>query len=117
MNFGENLKKIREQRQLNQAELAKLLGTTRQTINRYERSEREPNIRTAVMYADALGIPIEDLTGQSGKPTTVPDDGLMKQLMNDPDRLMLARWICSLNKEQLQIAVELLEAARLLPKE
>lgn len=62
MAFGEKLKHIRVKKELSQADMAKLLGTTRQTINRYERSLREPNIRTAAKFAEVLGVSVEELT-------------------------------------------------------
>jgi len=61
--FGENLKRIRESRGMSQSELAKFLGTTRQAINRYERNEREPSIKTAAIYAERLGVSVAHLTG------------------------------------------------------
>mgnify|MGYP002626258323 CR=1 FL=1 len=69
--FGENLKRIRESRGMSQSELAKFLGTTRQTINRYERNEREPSIKVAAIYADKLGVSVSHLTGHE-PPASVP---------------------------------------------
>ena len=76
MSFGEALKTIRENRGLNQSEFAKLLKTTRQTINRYEKSVREPNIRTAAIYAEILGVSLEALTGEKEKAVTQSESGL-----------------------------------------
>lgn len=76
MNFGEALKRIRESRGMNQSDFAKLLKTSRQTINRYEKSMREPNIRTAATYAAILGISLEELTGEKEqKPAPVSEGG------------------------------------------
>lgn len=65
MNFGEKLKAIRLEMGLNQPEFASILGTTKQSINRYENSERDPNLRTAIQYADRLGVSIVDLCDDS----------------------------------------------------
>lgn len=62
--FGENLKRIRESLGLTQTELAQQLGTTKQSINRYEKNLREPNIRTVSEFAAALMVPVEELTGE-----------------------------------------------------
>lgn len=107
MTFGESLKSIRKQRGLNQAELAKLLGTTRQTINRYERSEREPNVRTAAVYADILGISIEELTGQKEKPTTVFGDELAETINSRPLLWQLMESLSRLDDEHLQAFITL----------
>lgn len=61
MNFGEKMRAIRLSRELTQEELAALLGTTKQTISRYENSEREPNLRTARDIAEKLNIDINIL--------------------------------------------------------
>lgn len=43
---------------MTQQQLADLLGTTKQTISRYEATEREPNLRTVTEYAEKLGVPL-----------------------------------------------------------
>lgn len=59
MKFGDKLKIVRCALGLSQQELADRLGTTKQAISRYENSERDPNLRTAKLFSDKLGI---DLT-------------------------------------------------------
>lgn len=61
MNFGDKLKHIRQERNMTQEELAKLLGTTKQTISHYENSDREPNLKTAINYAKRLNVDIKFL--------------------------------------------------------
>lgn len=60
--FGENLRKIRNEKGLTQDELAALLGTSKQVISRYENDLRSPKISVVADYADKLGVSIEDLT-------------------------------------------------------
>ncbi len=59
MKFADKLKAVRAFFGLSQEELANRIGTTKQTISRYESGSREPNLRTARSYAEKLGI---DLT-------------------------------------------------------
>ena len=61
MAFSENLKKIREEKQLSQFELAKKCGITQQAIDRYERDLMKPNIILGVELATALGTTVETL--------------------------------------------------------
>lgn len=61
MAFSENLKKIREEKQLSQFELAKKCGITQQAIDRYERDLMKPNIILGVELATALGTTVENL--------------------------------------------------------
>ena len=54
-----NIREIRKQRRLTQAELADRAKVTRRTISRLER-ERDTNITAATMegIAEALGVPV-----------------------------------------------------------
>ena len=38
--FGERLRKLREEKRLTQEQLAKILGTTKATLSRYENNQR-----------------------------------------------------------------------------
>ena len=61
MAFPENLKRLREQSGLSQAELAKRCGVTQQAIDRYERDLMKPNILVGVYIAKALETTVEEL--------------------------------------------------------
>ena len=62
-DFGENLKRIREENGWTLEEMAKRLGSTKQVLSRYERGERTPKITMASKFAEALGVPLNELTG------------------------------------------------------
>ena len=72
MNFGDKLRSLRLSVGLTQEELASRCGMKKQNISRYENSDREPNIRTAKIIADALGVTLEDLALGGNK--KMPDD-------------------------------------------
>ena len=59
--FGETLRRLRKQADMTQEELANKCNMKKQSISRYETGEREPNIRTAKIIADALGVKLESL--------------------------------------------------------
>ena len=59
--FGEKLRQLRIGAGLTQEALAQKCGMAKQSISRYEKSDREPNIRTAKTIADALGVPLAAL--------------------------------------------------------
>lgn len=65
MAFSDALKKIRKQRDMSQEDMAKLLGTSKQVISRYERGERSPKIKTAAQYAAILGVTWDQLNGDA----------------------------------------------------
>lgn len=65
MNFGEKLREMRLSLDMTQEELAQKIGVQKQTISRYENSAREPNLKSAKLIANALGVSLEELTRQS----------------------------------------------------
>ena len=66
--FGENLRRIRKARGISQEELARLLGTSKQVISRYENGQRSPKLSTVEEYADKLGVSVAMLVTDSFKP-------------------------------------------------
>ena len=60
-NFvGEQIKKWRLLRNLNQEELAEKLHTTKQTISRYEKGERKANQEVLYELAKLLGVSVSE---------------------------------------------------------
>ena len=73
MEFGKNMKKIRETRQMTLEEMADFLGTTKQALSRYERGERTPKITAAAKFADLLGMPLIELVGADDDQEMLPE--------------------------------------------
>lgn len=83
--FGEALKELRTSAKLTQEQLAQKCGMTKQSISRYEKSDREPNIRTAKTIADALNVPLSSLVPSK---STVDASGydLLQFFAADPEK-------------------------------
>ena len=64
-SFGSRLVAARKRRGWKQPELATASGVDQGAISRYERDLAEPLLSKAVLLANALKIPIEDLLGQA----------------------------------------------------
>ena len=96
MNFGEKLKFLRLEANLTQEALADRLGIKKQTISRYENSEREPNIRTAKKLADALGVSLESLV--LGDHKNIKSD--------EKNRFLFSSIVDSMSREELLAALE-----------
>lgn len=64
--FGDNLRKIRKEKGMTQDEFAALLGTSKQVVSRYENGQRSPKVSVVSEYAEKLGVPIVELTGDVG---------------------------------------------------
>ena len=61
MNFGTKLKYLRNQRDWSQEQMANFLGTSKQVISRYEKSQTTPKIDVAAKYASKLGVSADAL--------------------------------------------------------
>ncbi len=61
--FGENLKKLRKEKNITQETLADFLGISFQSISRWERGEAYPDIASLPSIASYFNISIDDLLG------------------------------------------------------
>lgn len=61
--FGERLKKIRKDKNMSLEEFAKLLGTSKQALSRYELGQVDPKISQVRKYAGILNMSIDYLMG------------------------------------------------------
>jgi putative transcriptional regulator len=59
--IGSNLRDVRQERALTQAQLAELVGVSRQTINYIEQGTYCPSTKLALELAGALDVTVEDL--------------------------------------------------------
>lgn len=61
-SFGEVVRLYMDERGMSQSELARLMGTGRQTVNNLLRDGRRgPTLETAVAVADAFGVTVDEL--------------------------------------------------------
>lgn len=63
--FSERFKMLRGSRKLSQQELADELGTSKSSVNMYERGEREPGIEMLETIADFFNVDMDYLLGKS----------------------------------------------------
>ena len=59
--IGSNLRDVRTDRELTQAQLAELVGVSRQTINYIEQGTYCPSTKLALQLARELDVPVEEL--------------------------------------------------------
>jgi transcriptional regulator with XRE-family HTH domain len=69
--MGVRLKKLRAERGLSQAQLARLSGIPKGTLLQWEYGLRTPMLDAAVKLANALGITLDELAGRT-PPTGAP---------------------------------------------
>ena len=61
--FAERLKELRKERNMSELQLAKVLGVSSTTINRWERGLRVPNLDSLVLLARFFDVSIDYLCG------------------------------------------------------
>ena len=61
LSFKNNIKKIRNEKNISQAELASLVGTTRQTIVAVEKGQFNPSAKLALLISIALDKTFEEI--------------------------------------------------------
>ncbi len=61
--FGENIKKLRKEKELTQETLAEFLGVSFQAVSKWERGETYPDITMLPVIASFFNVTIDDLLG------------------------------------------------------
>lgn len=61
MTFAQRLKTLREQKELTQEELAKLVNISQPSYNAYERGKNMPSKNTAIQLAKVLRVTVNEL--------------------------------------------------------
>ncbi len=61
MGFAEELQKARKNKNISQEELAEMLGVSRQSVSKWERSEGYPEVETLIAIAKNLHLSLDDL--------------------------------------------------------
>ena len=67
MNFGDNLKKIRQDCNLTQEELAKKIDTSRSNIANYENNKNMPSIDVLSKLSEVLDCSIRQVRGKKSR--------------------------------------------------
>lgn len=87
-----NLKLIRNNRGISQQTLAAAIGTTQQSINKYENHKIEPDIATLIALADYFDVTIDYLVGRTDENNKPLSDG--SSLLNKYSKLNRSEKIC-----------------------
>ena len=67
LTFGKKLKKLRQNHELRQSDLANILQTTQSSIGRYERDEGVPDLDTLRILANYFDISLDSLIDREPK--------------------------------------------------
>lgn len=108
--FIKRLVELMEEKNINQLELSKLVGTTNVTISRYISGQRKPRLEIIAKIAEVLGTSIDYLLGFSNikKFTTSKNSSLLK-IQNKLNSLGVLNSKHELTDSQIIIIEKLLE--------
>ena len=62
-HFKENLKELRQERNLGQVDLAQAIGVSKGVISLWENGLREPNMYSLILLAKYFNVTIDELVG------------------------------------------------------
>ena len=103
MSFGDNLKKIRADKDISQGDLAKMIDVHATHISRYERNLTSPTIDVAKKIADALEVSTDSLIYGS-------DEQIVNNKLNDEELLQLFNKVQQLGSEDITSVKAMLKA-------
>lgn len=61
MNFAQQIKKLRAEKNLTQEQMAERLGVTRQAVSHWENDRNLPDIEVLILMSKAFGISLDEL--------------------------------------------------------
>ncbi|MDE6088395.1 MAG: helix-turn-helix domain-containing protein [Oscillospiraceae bacterium] len=73
MYYLQRLRDLREDKDLQQADIAKLLRTTQPQYSRYETGERELPVRHLVTLANFYKVSTDYILGRTNRKTNIPE--------------------------------------------
>ncbi len=103
MPFGDNLKKIRADKDISQGDLAKMIDVHATHISRYERNLTSPTIEVAKKIADALEVSTDSLIYGS-------NEQIVNNKLNDEELLQLFYKAQQLSNEDITSIKAMLKA-------
>lgn len=88
--FGERLRSLRIEKDLNQEEFGKIFNMPKSRISQYETNKRQADDETKKIFADYFKVSLDYLMGRSDirNPESLTLDEELQQLLNDPDTLV-----------------------------
>ena len=89
-NFSAILKRLREELQLTQEQLATRLNISRSRLASYEQGTREPDLEMLEILADFFNVDIDYLVGRTDQTTNLSNNGEIHTIAahkNNPDEV------------------------------
>lgn len=93
--FGDRLKELREESELTQEQLGKLINVTKQAVSNYENNENEPTLDTLVKISDIFNVSLDYLLCRTNQRTNLKiNNEIILKVLNDKNKRKLLIDIC-----------------------
>lgn len=118
MNIGENIKLLREQRNLKQSELAEELGVSDKTVSSWEINRTEPKMGMIEKICSVLGCKKADIIGGDDEDYSMPyyinDDAreLAEFMFKNPEYKVLFDASRKVKKEDIDFVKQMIDRVR-----
>lgn len=101
MNIGENIKRIRKEKALQQKQVALEIGLDQSNYNKIENGKREPSVEVLNKLASLFGVTVDDILNPDKEmpvEVTIEDKTTMEQVrlireLDEEDRNVIFRMI------------------------
>lgn len=87
MSIGEKIKKLRQEKDVSQAELGEIVGVHEKHISRYERGISQPSAEILRKMADFFGVSIDFLVSEDNITFDNPKDNELLDYFEEANRL------------------------------
>ena len=67
MSIGEKIKKLRNEKEITQVELAEAIYILKDTVSLWERGKAEPSLSNCILLADYFDVTLDELCGRCKK--------------------------------------------------
>lgn len=78
MNLGENIYRLRTEKNMSQGDLADALDVSRQSVSKWENNSATPELEKLIKMSELFGVTLDELVGKAAStpppPQTVPDE-------------------------------------------
>lgn len=120
--FGDRLKELRKNKNITQAELAKILNTGKASISHYESNRRLPDANIIGILADYFNVSVDYILGKTDlkkvelnditQDTNLEDElhSLIERIEDDPNLLFKGQPLTTDIKLQLKGAIKMIES-------
>lgn len=99
-----NLSQLRKDRNLSQAELAKIFSVNQNTISRWEKGDRSPDPEQLKTIAQYFGVSVDYIIGNEEPKKKIPKD--LKKILDEEELALNGRLMTAEDKEKIKRIIE-----------